>query len=337
MLNRFAHRGRALHQTRMLASVLFFLCVSTQAADEGVDEAEVLLSPVAEQGQRRPLGALEQIDRWHARIADAIADPVDRVDRFFGDERIEDEDQRTRLQTGAGVRVARQGDPQLVTDFSLRLAMPRTRNRWQIFLDEATASEDLEDLDSVVRATTDYDPDVGLRYLLQQTRRASVSADAGMRFGSPTQVFGRLRGRVRFPLERSRLELTESLAQYSSDGWRSTTDLIWTRPLERDYVFRTRSRLVVEKRRDGVTPDQSLALFKTISLRRSWRLEASGNWPETPSAREIQYKVEWAYRQIVHRDWLFVELAPGVEFPQTEGYAAQPFMVLKFEVVFQKE
>ena len=74
------------------------------------------------------------------------------------------------------------------------------------------------------------------------------------------------------------------------------------------------------------------------SHRRSgWRFSLAGAWPETPDARETCYSAGFTYRRRIHRDWLFLDITPGVDFPRTEAYAAQPYIGIKFEAIFGGE
>jgi hypothetical protein len=164
-----------------------------------------------------------------------------------------------------------------------------------------------------------------------------VSADAGYRFGSPNQGFGRLRCRVRVPVWRWQLELTQAVTYFTEEGWRSQSDLVWARPFGDVYGFRSFSRVTVEDRSLGYTPEQSLSLYRLLTERRAWRLEARGIWEEMPEPSDIRYTAEFAYRQLLHRNWFFVEIAPGVEFVEANDYAANPFITLKFEIVFNAD
>ncbi|MFU8781268.1 MAG: hypothetical protein ACNA71_09655 [Kiritimatiellia bacterium] len=279
----------------------------------------------------------QRVDNWHAWISLAIADRFDRIDRLFGDEIIIDERRRTRLRTGLGVRYEREKRGKMVTDFSLRVALPRLEERWQVFMDELAGEDDLRDIADLTRPPVDTEPDVGLRYFLQRTTRKSVSADAGYRFGSPNQAFGRLRGRVRYPVRRWNLEVTQTGTYYTRDGWRSQSDISWTRPFAEAYGFRSFSRVTVDELSTGYTPEQRFSLYRLLTVRRAWRLEGRGVWQEMPYPSDIRYTVAFTYRQLVHRNWLFVELVPGVEYAEVNDYAANPFVILKFEVVFNAD
>ena len=303
----------------------------------------LLVCPV--QASRVPEGGMTNgifqaetpVDTWYAWMSAAIAEPFDRVDRFFGDEVIVDETRRTRLRTGAGVRYDVEQGAKMITDFSLRLALPRLEERWQIFMDELVGEDEFSGISDFTRPPVDAEPDVGLRYFLHRRLDKSVRADAGYRFGSPNQAFGRVRGRVRYPRGHWTLDLTQAFTYFTAEGWRSQSDMSWTLPFAQAYGVRSFSRITWEEISTGFRPEHRVSLYRTLTARRAWRLEGRGVWPEMPSPSDIRYTLEFAYRQLVHRNWLFVEIAPGVEYAEVNEYAANPFIALKFEVVFNAD
>lgn len=278
-----------------------------------------------------------RVDDWYMLMSAVIADPFDRVDRFFGDESIADEGRRTRLRIGAGVRTDVVSGWRMVTDFSLRVALPRIEERWQLFVDELAGEDTFDGLSDLTRPPVDKEPDVGLRYFLLRDLRMSLSADAGYRFGNPNQAFGRLRGRVRYPRGRWSLDLTQTGTYFTKEGWRSQSDMSWTLPFASAYGFRSFSRVTVDELSSGYTPEQRVALYRTLTVRRAWRLEGRGIWEEMPDPSEIVYTAEFVYRQLLHRNWLFIEISPGVEYAESRNYDANPFATLKFEILFNAE
>ncbi len=315
-------------------ALFFLLAISISRADEG--SAPIL--PDIERGETVVTPGLNQrVDNWYALMSAVIADPFDRVDRFFGDETIADEGRRTRLRVGAGVRTDVVRGWRMVTDFSLRMALPRIEERLQIFLDELSGDDELEGLQTIARPPVDTEPDIGLRYFLLRDVRTSISADAGYRFGSPNQAFGRIRGRARYPRKRWSLNLTQTATFFTNDGWRSQSDMSWTLPFAMHYGFRSFSRMTVEDRSDGVTPEQRFSLYRTLTEQRAWRLEGGGVWEELPEASNIKYSYELIYRQLLYRNWFFVELGAGADYTESRDYAANPFVSLKFEILFNTD
>ncbi len=53
-----------------------------------------------------------------------------------------------------------------------------------------------------------------------------------------------------------------------------------------------------------------------------------------PSWITDQYLVRAAYRKRVHRDWMFLEIEPGLDFFREDGFSMTPLINVKLEIVF---
>jgi hypothetical protein len=283
------------------------------------------------------LDTAARFDVWHAWVSSNLVMQTDRVDRFFGDDILVDETSRTRLKTGIGIRYSDKEGAKIDTDFSLRVALPRIEARWQIFLDELVEEGDFDSLRDLQNPPVGDEPDIGLRYFLRKTTKTSLSTDAGYRIGSPNQAFGRLRGRMRISIARSVLEGTQTFTYFTEEGWRSQSDIAWTRPFGECYGFRSFSRVTMEEKSYGYTPEQRLSLYRTLTRRRAWRVDLDGIWEEVPHPSAISYKLSFTYRQLIHRNWLFLQITPGVEYAKKYDYDANPFVAMAFEIVFNTD
>jgi hypothetical protein len=150
-------------------------------------------------------------------------------------------------------------------------------------------------------------------------------------------MFGRLRGRIILPFPVWELRLSQSVAWFTDDGVTETSELRWNRLLWTDWLFRSISRVTWEENNNGVTPAQSFRLFRKLTAHRGYLLEASGYWPETPHAHKARYTTEFTYRQLLYSRWFFLEISPGLEFPQKRDYECTPYISVKLEIIFDEE
>lgn len=276
-----------------------------------------------------------QWDLWHDMISSLLADTIDNVDQFFGDDRFDDENRRSRLHANIGLKYNQEEGTSLITALSLRIALPRLQNRLQFFVDGLVIDDDPDSISSVFDSARDSDSDAGLRKIFTRDEFRSLNTDVGIRLGSTPQLFGRVRGRLVIPMDLWQLQLSQRFTWFTSDGLVGTSEVQFDRPMANDYLFRSTTRLTWEENESGWTPEHSLALYKEVSPRRSWRLNIAGSWPETPHTSQANYSTIFTYRQLLHRQWLFLDIAPGVEFPQENDYKANAFIAAKFEVIFR--
>ncbi len=275
-------------------------------------------------------------DARHLHYSERLAEAIDRLDRFFGDDRVVEDNRQSSLLLGIGLQHDGKKGTSLVSDVRLRMVMPRLKERLQLVLDDGLEVDEPENEQAIIDAVRETRPDAALRYIFSQDRKSRVSADLGIRTGSPYQLFGRGRWRLNLPIGCWETRLSETVYWLTDDGWRLTTDLSLTRPVG-DWYFRSSSRMRWEEIRNGLTFGQTLTMAYELSKRRAYRLYTSATWPESPHTREANYAVGTVYRQRVHRDWLFMELMSDVEFPQVDAYEPNPIFGIKMEILFSQD
>jgi len=319
-----------------------FLAGSVHGAEKPSDpvEQEKKAPPIPASDTRQWMDRLSdpsQWEIWHKETSIGIVESVERVDHFFGDERLDDDNRRTRLRLGTGLRWHKQDGASLLTDVKARLALPHLKHRFQLVIDDSFESDDPGKSGTFSEAAKDSEPDTSLRYIIKQDERRRLTSGAGIRLSSPSQLFGRLRGSVFVPYAAWGMRLTQTVAWFTDDGFIETSEMRWSRPMGNDWFFQTASRLTWEETINGVKPGQSFSLYKELTTRRAYRHSIAGVWPEMPHTHEANYSAEFTYRQLIHSRWLFLEIEPGMEFPQKHGYTATPYINVKFEIVFGDE
>jgi len=313
---------------------------SEQGSIATVEQKQSEPSPLSDTEKRGWMDRLSDPDQWniwHTSASTGMLDTADRVDHFFGDERLDDENRYTRLRLGTGLGWHKNDGASLLTEFRLRLSLPQLKNRFQIVVDDSFEADEPDKGSAISEAAKDSEPDAALRYILKHDERRRLTTDVGVRLSSPSQVFGRLRGSIMLPFSIWELRLSQSLGWYTDDGVIETSELRWSRLFWTDWLFRAISRVTWEENNNGVTPAQSFSLFRELTTHRGYRLGASGNWPETPHAHEAEYTTEFTYRQLLHSRWLFLEISPGLEFPQKRDYECTPYISVKLEIIFDEE
>lgn len=304
---------------------------ASECVPTGPDNAMEAAEPTSS-GLRR-LGEAEHWDARHLYYSTRLASAIERLDRFFGDDRLVEDNRQSSLLLGVGLRYEGDEGASLVSDIRLRMVMPRLEERLQIVLDDIVEVDDPQNEQSIIDAVRETRPDAALRYIFPESEKIRLSVDAGVRTGSPYQVFGRGRWRLTLPVSCWETRLSETVYWLTDDGWRLTTDVRLTRPVGKWY-FRSSSSMTWEEIRSGVTLKQTLAMSYELSKRRAYRLYTSAAWPETPHTSEATYTVGAVYRQRIHRDWLFMELTSAVEFPQADDFEPNPIAGITMEILF---
>jgi hypothetical protein len=185
-----------------------------QASPKPVEQKQtesLTLSDYETRGWMARLSDPNQWDVWHESASKGILDATDRVDHFFGDERLDDENRYTRLRLGMGLGWDKNDGASLLTLVRLRLSLPQLKNRFQIVVDDAFEADEPDKGSAISEAAKDSEPDAALRYILKHDERRRLTTDVGVRLSSPSQAFGRLRGSIMLPFSIWELRLSQFL------------------------------------------------------------------------------------------------------------------------------
>lgn len=276
------------------------------------------------------------VDAWQKRIEQSIESSVEYFDRFFGEERLKDDNRSTRVQFRLGLKVDRLDRFTLKQDLSARLALPRMQNRVQVFFDDLFDVDRPFERDAIETQVRESESDTGLRYVLKEDARFRVNTDAGLRLGSEPQAFGRVRGRYIIPRDEWELRFTQRLFWFTRDGFGEDSAMDWSRQLADGALFRSQSVVGWTEDRPGVMPRQVFSYYRVINPRSSWRTSLRAEWPESPGGDYAIYGEEVTYRRLIYSDWLFAEITPGLEWVSESSFGWNPFVFFMFEVNFEK-
>lgn len=330
--------SRRMSTTRLVLAVA--VAVSFAGASASAQPVEA-----TDQGES-PQKKIPMVDKAHAGVSNGVLASANWLDSFFSDERVEAEQNRTRLKValnffseeGEGLEF----DPRI----NLRLVLPRFNNRLQLEL----ARESEEDLvldseDPLVRRSVrrrrfedmeERDFTAALRYFVKATRRANISMSAGLRIrgGIPVGLFGpRLRQEIN--LKPWTLRFTQRLLWFTDTGLESNTRLDLERPLPMDLFFRTSAGFSWFEDRNNYFYDLRFLLFQPLSAKRSLGYEWNNFFElKDPNNHLEETNLRLRYRQRIWRDWLFFEVAPQLGFPKDRDFDLTPGILLRLDMFF---
>ena len=296
------------------------------------------------------------IDTTQKAITKKLRQTADRLDSFFGDERIEEESKKTDLTLSLSVLAKQNADLRIHGRAKLKLSLPNLKNRLQIIISrEQEAERELDELLQVQQPaiieeaeTTDWSS--SLRLALKSTRRLNINIDAGVRFGAPLIPFSKVRYRKNFEMGQWDTRFTQRLAIYKDSGWEESTRLDFERALGENYFFRASSTGSWFEEEHGYFVTQQFAVTQRISRYRFFLYEwttSTRTGKEKTEEDSIDAKQEISdfrvvetflgirYRQTIGWPWLFGEISPGLGFPRDRDYKATGRITFKIEIHFR--
>jgi len=217
-----------------------------------------------------------------------------------------------------------------------RLRFPQLSERIDLIFDS-----DFDDTDvtpAVARAndTGLRSGDAGaatLRLRLPDEFKFRTSIEAGLKFKpEPVPRLG-----VRLRLSKNgdwfNSRFTQTFFWETEDGWGERSSLDFEQIKPNAYLRRLSTSVLWSEGTDGVRGGQTLQLYRFLSNRRAIGLKLGVEGPLEPSVHVERYSTRVSWRQKVHRDWMFIEFEPGIDWPRDEDYEAVAVFRVKLDIV----
>ena len=278
------------------------------------------------------------LDVTHEDISKKIINLSNRIDSFFGDERIDDEanNTRVRLFTITTFREAQKASTE--GNFRIQLRLPRTEKRLQLVVqrDKEEKEDELRPSGNEPGAAQQglaEKTTAGLRYLLD-VADINFSSELGVRINWPPQIFGRMRFRKNIDFGKWVFRPVEEITWVDREGWFSDTDLNFDRRLNSFWLFRFVNNVEWNDIDYKLRFQHGPSFFQKINDRMGLSYNARAYLEQNPSLSSQNYQVGIGFRQLLYDKWFFWEISPGLNFPREADFRRTPIATIKFEAIF---
>ena len=183
-------------------------------------------------------------------------------------------------------------------------------------------------------ASTPENYSASLRYEKSDESLWHISSDAGIKFQLPLDPFLRSRGSYAIQLEEWRLKLTQSVFWFSTIGLGETTQLDMERVLSDPLLFRATSTATCMEAPQNCDFRQDFSYYHTLNERTAVVYQASIIGANKPKMQETAYVLLARYRYRLHKEWVFFEISPQLNFPRTDDFKLNALLLLRLEMLF---
>jgi hypothetical protein len=283
----------------------------------------------------------------HESWSKKVLDTANRIDSWFGDDRIDEEAQQTRLRAYGDLEFNDEDGTDLRVRVKAHLVLPNTRERFRLELngtDDENAWSD-EDRDTE-QARENRERTLGLNYNASRGARTSTDLGVGARYrDSEASLYLKGRHRAYFPAEQWLPRLTNEARVYTDTGWQYQGTLDFDRELSDIWFFRSRSELRWFEDRDveeenlncnnGYCINQFFSLYQDFPDRDTAIAYDWNNYFVTePENRLEEVQLGIRYRRQTKWDWLHYEIRPSVRFLEETDFEDQYSIVFRLEGIF---
>ena len=336
---------------RCLLALAFLLAASTLLraetnATEAIVEESLLPGPVTGFTDRHH----HHFSTWFLKTADSLdryleelLTPPERrkpetFDQFLGDRRFLQPEQKSRLRLSPGLSLKDTEDVDVGMKVSAQLDLPRMEDRLDIIIQNFT--EDPGVIDEVRNSRFAQTPleeqssgSVGLRLRGKQTDHLRTWVDGGLSFRP--EPIPKVRGSLRLENkgEHWGARATQSVFWNSRDGFGEKTWFDLDYREKGVHLERLTTSVLWSETSDGVQAGQSLNVYRYLSRKRLIGGKVSATGYLEPTASMFKYTVAGLWRTAIHRNWIYMEIEPGVEFPDDRDWKETPFINIQFDIL----
>lgn len=311
-------------------------------------QAEAPAPPPPEVGAQAPPPAPHEpragawFDEGHALVSEGLAWSVERLDRFFADEREVDLPRaRSFLRWRNELTLRDDGSVAASTGVRGELRFPALSRRLSA-LRLTIAAGTTEIVERALPGepappTATERPSAGLRLALLDTLLTQTDLQAGLLFRLPIGWYTRLRLRRVQPIDGVLLARMALSGFWQTDtGWGTRQDLDLERPLLPWLLVRLGSTGTLTERSRGWEWGSELAFLAAATPRIALLLGGGALGASQAGPVVETWLVHARVRRDVLRRWLFLEVEPGVSWKRPPGGGRQRVrsVILRLEIQF---
>ena len=285
-----------------------------------------------------------QLDNIHDDIFLRLQRPAQRVDDFFaGKDVYKRSTTISRFRLGLYLMVKDEDalSTRFEPDVEAEIRLPNLEERWGIFVD-SMRNNDLPGTDPTERESS---LNTGLRRVYDDWK---MHADVGVRWRGGPAGMARLEWRPDFSIGKTKFYPRERVFYESWNGFGEMTSLTVNRTIgcffarlvsgatwtessnglewEQTAILGHAGKLIENKPRELVT-DEDVA--KGLSIRYSIFGHNS-----TDQHRIDRHRMTLVYRYPIYKNWLFLQIAPGIEWRDESNWENIPSIQIGFDTLF---
>jgi hypothetical protein len=273
------------------------------------------------------------IDTTQQQASTMVLDAAAWLDDFFNDDRATSEVNRTRLRVGLSSGYSRNDSFEMKPYISGRIDLPHLSKRLNLLI-SASNDEDFVTDQNPISATPRHeglknrDITTALQYFIKEGEKYNISTLFGASFHylytgiryRHLKEFGSWQGR-----------LIDRLQYFTDDGLENIISYDLESYFSNQWLFRTTVTADWYQRRDGLPHSLIFGLYQIISEQKAILYEVGNYFTTEDSYKMTDLQLRLRYRQRFLRDWLILEIAPQITFPEDHDREANPGMIVKLE------
>ncbi|EQC52427.1 hypothetical protein [Bacteriovorax sp. DB6_IX] len=266
------------------------------------------------------------------------------MDSFFVNEDFEEDINDSYIRFNYRVTFEEARQEVVETDIKVRAKFPKISKKANLILEKINEDEDsnsflTNDDQTLVKnelgdGLKNSRYAAALRYFLLEKKRWNISADAGMRVDVPLDPFVKFRLKRSFFYKKNEFSLIQKINYYRIDELSETSEFIWTRDMGDENKLKFEVSLGWEEKSPKFTGNHTLSFLHKLSTRRAISYSIGTSYIIKEAAYYNRYQIATNYRQLIFKDWIFVQGAIGTIFRKEEDFRSSEYISMAIDMVF---
>lgn len=281
----------------------------------------------AEEREQRDIAILERAQDLLGVRANALAN---QLDSFFATDRADDEFGRSRIRVRSRYEVRERAKGDDDVDYRINLRLPHLEDKFRYsFKDDQKEDQDKEESDAMKKAKKEAAKHRILKEWI-------FNADAGINISIPPKIVTRARARRNFVTGTLIHRFAEELTYITDEsGLREETSLNSDHQINKDMLF----RFVNVKTWQVLKKEFTTSHGPTILHRASDNDAFSYSFIMSSVINDgvwyvNNFRLSTTYRRNLYKNWVYLDLTPGLDFPKTWSFRRTPFIFGQLEFLF---
>lgn len=278
---------------------------------------------------------IEKLDAQHLRLSRRVVGLAEDLDSYFAGNEIVEVGNKSYVKLRLESFFEKGGGRDFRVRMKGKLDLPNTRQKIRLFFDnKADNASTLSAKSFQNDPRKDTSSEVGLEYL-KDRKVWSYSTSLGLKPELPLNPV------IKFKAERPvdvgdtwDSRFTQKIRYYHEKGWIEESAISFERPLDNDSRLRVLSELQFQDRYNSFEFAQIFSIHRRLTEKSSIQYSVGGFANSRPSWKSSNYFVMLEYRKDINKGWLFMNVAPVLEFPRWDAFKPNPSLSLSLEAVF---
>ena len=280
---------------------------------------------------------LAVLDKPHKYVSESVEKLVTRIDRFFANDALYRYTTDSFIQLTGDTLFEENAEVGYDVKLRGRVDLPGTKKRFKLLFDtNPTEKQDpLErSVDQSPGAAVEESDLFGSIQRERDLRGWKFRPSVGVKISLPAEPFVKARFTRIYPMQKWAIRGDQNFYWFDDSGFGSDSIIDFDRPIFEEHLFRASSFARWTEETEYFQLSQIFTFFQTLSPNRKISYQIGAYGQTEPTWFMTDYLIVIRYRQNLHKQWLFFEVRPQVQYSKVNDWDDEVSLLLRLDLLF---